>query len=130
MKWVVVLLAVSGCFNPQVQSGDFACNPPEHPECPQGFTCVNNLCIEDSEAANLPVADLSDQRDLARPPLVNPSMPPKTVVDLGAPADLSPLAARPDLAQPMCVATGGDCTYHNDAVCCSSYCIYSTNKCK
>jgi len=125
MKWLVgaVLLAFSGCFNPQIQSGDFACDPPDHPQCPQGFTCVNKLCLADSEAVNVPLDDLSYAGDLATPPLITPSMPPKSVADMG-------VAARPDLAQPMCVATGGDCTYHQDAVCCSSYCIYSTNKCK
>jgi hypothetical protein len=28
-----------------------------------------------------------------------------------------------------CVPSGGDCTY-NDSVCCSRYCIFTTNKCK
>jgi hypothetical protein len=45
-------------------------------------------------------------------------------------ASANDLASAPDLAKSSCVATGGDCTYHRDAVCCSGYCVYSTNKCK
>ena len=30
----------------------------------------------------------------------------------------------------VCVGKGGDCTYHNNSVCCSNYCVYSTNTCK
>ena len=38
---------------------------------------------------------------------------------------------RPDLSQPQqCVPSGGDCTYHNNKICCSNYCIYKTNTCR
>jgi hypothetical protein len=37
--------------------------------------------------------------------------------------------ASTDMAM-SCVATGGDCTFHNDAICCSGYCIYSSNTCR
>lgn len=48
--------------------------------------------------------------------------------DAGAPVgDLATVAA--DLA-PACVPTGGDCSGHNDAVCCSKYCVYATNSCR
>lgn len=39
------------------------------------------------------------------------------------------MASSTDMAM-ACVGPGGDCTFHNDAVCCSNYCIYSTNKCR
>jgi hypothetical protein len=136
MKWLLgALVAVSGCFNPQVPSGAFACDPPDHPQCPDGLTCVNKLCVDENAAVNLP-----SDGDLAMPPLITPSLPPRPAADMStppnpsAPPDLSQaspdLSPRPDLAHPACVATGGDCTYHNDSVCCSKYCTYSTNTCK
>jgi hypothetical protein len=63
-----------------------------------------------------PVADLASARDLT------------PALDLTqAPPDLAP---QKDLAKPSCVGTGGDCTYHNNSVCCSNYCTYSTNTCR
>jgi hypothetical protein len=48
--------------------------------------------------------------------------------DLSAPpSDLT--VAAPDLL-PACVATGGSCATHDDAVCCSHYCVYATNTCR
>ncbi|MCU1279304.1 MAG: hypothetical protein JWM53_2850, partial [bacterium] len=44
------------------------------------------------------------------------------------PSDLA-IAAANDLA-PSCVATGGNCSNHNDAICCSHYCVYATNTCR
>src|ERR1700681_2828647 len=46
-----------------------------------------------------------------------------------SPADFSTPPPAPDLG-PACVPTGGDCTYHNNSACCSSYCIYSSNTCR
>ena len=68
-------------------------------------------------------ASVADPADMAR-----------SAPDLGGkgdasapPSDLSTVAA--DLA-PACVPTGGDCSGHNDAVCCSKYCVYATNSCR
>jgi hypothetical protein len=77
MRLPALLLVLSGCFNPQIPSGGFACNPPDHPDCPQGFSCINNLCLSDSEALNL--GDLSFSGDLSSRPLITPSSPPKTL---------------------------------------------------
>jgi len=56
--------------------------------------------------------------DLATPHAVDQSMP---LGDLASGAQ--------DLAA-ACVATGGSCPNHNDAICCSHYCVYATNSCK
>jgi hypothetical protein len=51
MRWAVLAicvlgLATSGCFNPKVASGGFACVPTDDPPCPTGFFCVNGLCVD------------------------------------------------------------------------------------
>ena len=38
-------------------------------------------------------------------------------------------AASTDMAT-ACLPTGGNCSFHNDAACCSNYCIYATNLCR
>jgi hypothetical protein len=107
MRLLFITVLLAGCFDPQIPSGGFTCSPPDHAQCPEGFSCVNNLCVQGtSQIVNLP--------DLTDPDSFTESAP-----DLGH-----------DLAKAMCVASGGDCTYHRDAVCCSGSCIYSTNKCK
>lgn len=40
------VFAVTGCYNPKVQSGGFACSATDDPPCPSGFFCVNGLCID------------------------------------------------------------------------------------
>jgi hypothetical protein len=43
---LVSVFAVTGCYNPKVQSGGFACSATDNPPCPSGFFCVNGLCID------------------------------------------------------------------------------------
>jgi hypothetical protein len=43
---MVFVFAVTGCFNPKVQSGGFACSTTDEPPCPQGFFCVTGLCVD------------------------------------------------------------------------------------
>ena len=102
-----VLLSFAGCFDPQIPSGGFTCSE-DHPQCPEGFSCVSNLCVQGTQAPQ-------DEPDAL---LSLPDLAP--AVDEGA-RDLKPAS---------CVASGGDCTYHRDSVCCSGACVYSTNKCK
>jgi len=100
------LLSLVGCFDPQIPSGGFTCTA-DHPQCPEGFSCVSNLCVQGTQAPeNNPDALL-------------------TLPDLAPPTDG---ASQRDAMS--CVASGGDCTYHRDGVCCSGACVYSTNKCK
>jgi len=40
------VLAITGCYNPKVQSGGFACSTTDNPPCPSGFFCVNGLCLD------------------------------------------------------------------------------------
>ncbi len=43
---LVLVFAVTGCYDPKVQSGGFACSATDDPPCPSGFFCVNGLCID------------------------------------------------------------------------------------
>jgi hypothetical protein len=136
MRSLTFLVLLSGCFDPQIKQGGFTCHPPDHPQCPSGFQCVNGLCVQGQ--GSLPVqpqveSDLAVAEDLqpsplplpAPPDLARPAMP-----DLTAPPEDLARPHHADMAQPTCVATGGDCTYHKNSVCCSNYCIYSSNTCK
>jgi hypothetical protein len=40
------VFAVTGCYSPKVQSGGFACSATDTPPCPEGFFCVNGLCVD------------------------------------------------------------------------------------
>lgn len=66
------------------------------------------------------VADAADMARSGVPDLGRTS-------DAGLPA--GDLATAADLA-PACLPTGGDCSGHNDAACCSKYCVYATNSCR
>jgi hypothetical protein len=98
---VTIALLAAGCYHPSIGSPGFFCHADDKPACPQDQVCVNGRCTD----VTGPVAGPED----------------------GATAsDMS----EPDLAHSSCVASGGDCTYHKDSVCCSRYCEYSTNTCK
>jgi hypothetical protein len=43
---LLFVLAVTGCYNPKVQNGGFACSATDDPPCPHGFFCVSGLCID------------------------------------------------------------------------------------
>jgi hypothetical protein len=101
--WIAIALLVGGCYHPNIGSPGFFCHADDKPACPQDQTCVNGRCV-----------DVAGPQDGAAPR------------DGAAPDDLS----EPDMAHASCVASGGDCTYHKDSVCCSKYCEYSTNTCK
>ena len=106
-RFFFIAIFFAGCFDPQISSGAFTCTA-DHPQCPEGFSCIDNSCVQGTNPpANLP--DLTQADAL------------ESTIDL---------ANAHDLAKSSCVASGGDCTYHRDAVCCSGSCVYSTNKCK
>jgi hypothetical protein len=63
--------------------------------------------------------------DMAHSPALDLTVKP---ADQAMPAgDLSMSPA--DLA-PACLPTGGACPNHDDAICCSHYCVYATNSCR
>lgn len=129
--FLVAVLAAS-CYSPQIQNRGYACHATDVPACPDGFTCINGYC--DNGSGGPPAPDLAMALDLASPA---PSLPPDDLStapnDLApAPHDLESLphdlaSAKPDMT--TCVANGGSCNYHKDSVCCSGYCVYSTEKC-
>jgi hypothetical protein len=121
--WVAALLCVVGCYDPRLATPGYFCHSTDVPACPDGQRCADGRCVSGSAQAVVPI-DLGPERldatgmiDLSQMSVADLSSPP---VDLALPAaDLT-----------SCVAKGGDCTYHKDSVCCSNYCIYSTNTCK
>ncbi len=123
LQSLILVLVVSGCYSPKLGSPSFFCHPNDNPACPDGQKCVAGRCVNDSVvvAADFGSAPL----DAGSGEDMNPGNTPSP--DFSMPVDFS---TQPDFAKPSCVATGGDCTYHNNAVCCSNYCIYSSNTCK
>ena len=106
---------LTGCYAPHFASPGFFCAPGDPTGCPSGQVCTSGRCVD---ATATSTADLStSSADAAL----------SSSTDLASSDDLS---APPDLAVAACRPTGGDCTYHQDKLCCSSYCVYSTNKCK
>lgn len=66
------------------------------------------------------MARASSSSDMAQASSGDPDMASSPPIDMAtAPADML-----------SCLPTGGDCTGHNDAICCSKYCVYATNTCK
>ncbi len=132
----VLLIAVgtaAGCFDPQIKSGEFTCQPPDHAACPRGFRCVDGLCINGSGPPVIPILDLAST-DIAEASDLAEVM---SLPDLRRVNDLSPspmpdlsMPAAPDMAKSQCLATGGNCNHDNNAICCSGYCVYKTEKCR
>jgi hypothetical protein len=114
MRWAVVLavcalgLATSGCFNPKVASGGFACSPTDNPACPSGFYCVNGLCLDHPGPEGGGANDLSVGGADFTPP--GPDMTQTT-------NDLSH-SGPPDMA---CYPFGYPCG--GDATCCAQCCV-------
>lgn len=117
-------LLVAGCFDPQIASGAFRCDPQDDPPCPTGFYCVDNRCVDDTvdlgDGADAgDAADAGDGADFA----VGTADLRHAPSDLVTPADLVPphdLAPPSDLATGMCGHAGAPCTTIQD--CCSMYC--------
>ena len=94
--------------------------------CPDHQPCVHYVtdpAVGGNGATDGAGTDVAS--DMARAP----------ALDLAAkPADQGTTAG--DLATPAadmvaaCLPTGGACPNHNDAVCCSHYCVYATNSCR
>ncbi len=55
---LLALGLASGCYNPQVKNGGFACSMTDNPPCPEGFYCVNGLC-EDHPGTSTDNGDMS-----------------------------------------------------------------------
>jgi hypothetical protein len=44
--WAVLLLALSGCIEPELGDAPFFCNKGD-PECPEGYLCVDGRCVRE-----------------------------------------------------------------------------------
>jgi hypothetical protein len=111
------LVLAASCYRPKLANPSFFCRATDNPACPDGQLCVDGRCIEPGTMPELGAVD---------GPVRDQSLADLASSDMSVPPDSS---APPDL-MPACVATGGSCYPRRDAVCCSRYCIYSTNKCR
>jgi hypothetical protein len=122
-----------GCYNPRLEATSFYCHPEDVPACPDGQSCIEGVCV--SPGTTPPPAigsggsdDMGDSSndDLATPPdLAHHHSPPHDFAmpqspDFATPTDL---ASNADGGQ--CVPLGGYCN-HNDSVCCSMWCDWSS----
>lgn len=114
---LVSVFAVTGCYNPKVQSGGFACSATDDPPCPSGFFCVNGLCIDhpgSGGGGGVGGGGGSTVDDLAMSMPLDMSM--ATSGDMAkAPGDMA--QAPSDMA---CFGFGHGCDY--DPTCCSQCC--------
>jgi hypothetical protein len=117
----VMGLAATGCYNPKVKSGGFACAASDPQPCPSGFYCVDGLCLDHQGAAgggggggssggDMSLAEHGDLAGAAHDLATG-------VHDLSSVADLSPPA---DLT--MCKGGGSSCSSNSE--CCNGLCIF------
>jgi hypothetical protein len=130
---------LAGCYSPKLGSPGFYCHPEDVPACPDGQTCIDGRCYTSGSG---PVGggvgsggseDLGANgkpHDQGTPGSPQPDLAQSSLPDLKSPPPDLTTSTTPDLASGSCVPTGGDCTYHNNGVCCSKYCVYKTNTCK
>ncbi len=132
----LVVILFAGCYHPDLGSPSFFCHEDDHPACPDGQLCIDGRCAyrasPDSEAAPPDLA--VDMAMLQSPPDLSYHHSSKdfsgsSSKDFSGSSTHDLTAAQlPDGAS--CVPTGGDCTYHNDSICCSKYCIYASETCQ
>jgi len=112
---ILILLALGACYRPNLASESFYCHANDNPACPDGQSCVSGRCVSPRDGGGEDGAmDLSSAASQ----------------DLSMPGSTPDMSKTHDMASGGCVGTGGDCTYHNNSVCCSNYCVYSSNTCK
>ncbi len=93
--------------------------------CPQQQPCVHFVGPSNGTGGN-GTSDDAGGDTIADMAHASPDLGVKSGDMSAAPSDLATAPA--DLL--ACVATGGNCSNHNDAVCCSHYCVYATNTCR
>lgn len=87
------IVLAAGCFNPQLKNGGFACTGTQDGQCPQGFYCVNNLCVDSPSGGGGGVGGGGNvQPDLSMA---------MSVDDMATP---SKPQGKPDMAKPIAVA--------------------------
>jgi hypothetical protein len=140
-------LVGSGCFNPHIKEGGFACSGAQDGQCPTGYFCINKICVSNPNAAPGPgvgggggvTVDMSIAPDLAMSPQM--SMPdlsrPGVAVDMARPVVVADMARPPaDMAKPVNTCSHGICktgaaldptcdpcvntVCNSDATCCDS----------
>ena len=121
IPWLTAVFLACGCYNPKLAPQSFYCHETDNPACPDGQSCFNGRCVTVVHVGTDGSASGPQDASTGAQDLSTGQNPPE---------DLSGSPPAPDLAKPVCVGAGGDCTYHKDSVCCSKYCIYASNTCK
>lgn len=136
MRWCIFAACVfgfssSGCFNPKIKSGGFACSTADPTPCPSGFYCVNGLCQDHPGGGAGGAGGVGGNGD--------PDMAMSTgdMSNIVAGNDLSSTGGAPDLSQPpvqdmattppdmvKCAAPGTFCL--SGSGCCSKSCTLFT----
>jgi hypothetical protein len=111
---MVLVFAVTGCYSPKVQSGGFACSATDDPPCPNGFFCVNGLCIDHPGSGGGGGGGGGIVEDLAMSMGGDMSMASGGDMAHG-PGDMSMMST--DMA---CFGFGHGCSF--DATCCAQCC--------
>jgi hypothetical protein len=124
-------LSSSGCFNPKIKPGGFACSTSDPIPCPSGFFCVNGLCQDTPGGSGGaggvggnggPDMAVTVAGDMSTAPSAGRDMMPTS-----APPDLTQSVQ--DMAQPppdmlKCSAPGAGCIFSSS--CCSNSCTFFT----
>jgi hypothetical protein len=43
---LVGVLFLAGCYQPSILNGGYTCSPTDQPPCPDGYYCVNGVCVD------------------------------------------------------------------------------------
>jgi hypothetical protein len=119
----VAIFVGAGCYKPDVANGGYACTQ-DRPECPAGFVCVGNRCVDENGPLDSGMITPPDEQDFSMPaPVVDMAMSTMPV-DMAGQSSSTDMAKPvvPDMAQPpQCTASGRACGSDDD--CCSGSCI-------
>jgi len=116
---------LGGCYKPDVANGGYACTP-DVPDCPSGFVCVANRCVDANGPLDSGVTPPGEQ-DFAMSMTSNDLAGVQDLA-MNSSTDMAGQVTPPDMAKPvvhdmaqMCTASGSGCT--SDDQCCSGSCV-------
>jgi hypothetical protein len=115
----------AGCYRPDVANGGYSCSV-ERPDCPSGFVCVGNRCVDESGPLDSGPSTEPDDLSMSANPSADMTM--MTPIDSGGQStDMSKPAD--DMAKPN-QCSDGACLFDDD--CCpgrTCYPIFFIGRC-